>query len=247
MRLLSLPRFLLNTAIEIIYPPSCVVCEAATLDANQLCAGCWSRLSFITRPFCERFGTPFTLDLGAPLLSPAAIADPPVFQRARAVALYDDIARLMVHKLKYGDRLELAVPMARLMKQAGAELLADADVIVPVPLHRWRLWERRFNQSMMLAKNIANESHQHCDPSLLLRVKYTKSQVGLTKAQRQQNLQGAFKVPDHARIFIENKRILLVDDVLTTHSTANAAARSLLKAGAKSVDVLAFARVVVDG
>jgi len=235
-----------KAVIGLIYPPGCIACQAATVEPHGLCAACWSGIRFIERPFCERLGTPFQVDLGQPLLSPAAIADPPVFGRARAVAEYDGTASLLVHRLKYNDRLELARALGTMMTRAGAELLAEADVIVPVPLHRWRLWRRRFNQAMVLAKVVSTESGVPCDPSLLHRVKRTRRQVGLTKAQRQENLQGAFRVPPEPRARLKGKRVLLVDDVLTTGSTANAAARALLRGGAASVDVLAFARVVQD-
>ena len=137
--------------------------QGATGDAHALCAACWSRLRFIERPYCERLGTPFPVDWGQPLLSPAAIADPPVFQRARAVALYDEIARVLVHRLKYADRLDLARALGTMMVRAGAELLAQADVIVPVPLHPWRLWKRRFNQAMALAAVVSRASAVPCD------------------------------------------------------------------------------------
>jgi ComF family protein len=117
---------------------------------------------------------------------------------------------------------------------------------VPVPLHRYRLWRRRFNQAMALSSVVARESGVPCDPFLLSRVKHTRQQVGLTKAQRQQNLQGAFRVSDSARPRLAGKRVLLVDDVLTTGATANAASRALLRGGAASVDILAFARVVTE-
>jgi predicted amidophosphoribosyltransferase len=126
-------------AIGLLYPPTCVACQAATGEAHALCGACWSGIRFIERPFCERLGTPFVLDLGQALVSPAAIADPPVFARARAVAAYEGAASLLVHQLKYGDRIDLARPLGRMMARAGTELMADADVIVPVPLHRWRL------------------------------------------------------------------------------------------------------------
>ena len=233
----------LGALVGLVYPPTCVACGRATGAAHGLCAACWGELRLIERPFCERLGTPFAVDYGAPLLSPAAIADPPVFERARAVARYDDVARRLVHRLKYGDRLDCARTLGVMMARAGAELTAEADVIVPVPLHRWRLWRRRFNQAMALAAVVGRESGLPCDPFLLERRKATKSQVGLSKAQRQDNLQGAFRVPAEAQPRLAGRRVLLVDDVLTTGSTANAAARALLRGGARAVDVLAFARV----
>ncbi len=239
-------RALPRAALALLYPPTCVACGAATGEAHGLCARCWSALRLIERPYCERLGTPFPVDYGEGLLSPAAIADPPVFRRARAVALYDDTARALVHRLKYGDRLDLAPALGRMMARAGAELLAEADVIVPVPLHRTRLWWRRFNQAMALAGGVAKHGGVPCNPFLLARVKPTTPQVGLSKAQRAENLQGAFRSPPEARAHLKAKRVLLVDDVLTTGSTANAASRALLRGGAESVDVLAFARVVAD-
>jgi ComF family protein len=236
-----------GAAVALLYPPSCIACAGATGTAHALCARCWAEVRFIERPYCERLGTPLAVDLGVTLLSPAAIADPPVFDRARAVARYDDVARKLVHRLKYSDRLDCAQSLGTMMARAGAELTAEADVIVPVPLHRWRLWRRRFNQAMALARVVSRESRLPCEPFLLARVKRTHSQVGLTKAQRQENLQGAFKVPPEARARLADKRVLLVDDVLTTGSTANAAARALLRGGARAVDVLAFARVVGEG
>lgn len=231
---------------DLVYPPSCIACGAGAAEPHTFCARCWAQVRFIERPFCERLGTPFAADLGSPLLSPAAIADPPVFGRARAVALYDEIPRRLVHRLKYGDRADLAPALGGMMARAGAELLGQADVIVPVPLHRRRLWQRRFNQAMALAEAVARRSGVPVDPFLLARVKGTRPQVGLTRAQRRQNLQGAFRVPAEARPRLEERRVLLVDDVITTGSTANAAARALLRGGAAAVDVLAFARVVPE-
>ncbi|HEV2557798.1 MAG TPA: ComF family protein [Microvirga sp.] len=235
-----------RAAVGLVYPPTCSACGGATGEPHALCAGCWRGLRFIERPYCERLGTPFAVDHGAPLLSPAAIADPPVFDRARAVAHYDDTARALVHRLKYGDRPDLARALGRMMASAGAELLPAADVIVPVPLHRLRLWRRRFNQAMALGRVVSALSGRPCDPFLLARVKRTEAQVGLTKAQRRDNLQGAFRVPAEARARLAGKRVLLVDDVLTTGATANACSRALIRGGAAAVDVLAFARVVTE-
>lgn len=237
----------LRAAVDIVYPPSCVACQAATAQAQALCPACWGEMRFIERPYCERLGTPFAIDLGDGMVSPAAIADPPVFARARAVCRFDGTARELVHRLKYGDRTDLALTMGRMMIQAGRELLPEADVIVPVPLHRFRLWTRRFNQAAALAQVVARGSGVPLAPLALARVKRTRQQVGLTRAQRADNLQGAFKVLPAARPQIEGRRVLLVDDVLTTGATGNAAARALLRGGARTVDILTFARVVADG
>ena len=230
--------------VGLVYPPSCASCGAATADAGALCPACWSGLRFIAEPCCPRYGTPFALDLGiGALLSPRAIADPPVFARARAVALYDDTARSLVHRLKYEDRLDLAMAMAAMMAASGAALIAEADGVVPVPLHRWRLWRRRFNQAALLARPLARAGRKPFLPQALVRVKATRSQVGLSRAARAENLQGAFRVPPAHRAAIQGRRILLVDDVATTGATANAAARALLRGGAASVDLLTFALV----
>ncbi|MBN9455368.1 MAG: ComF family protein [Bosea sp.] len=236
-----------RSLVALIYPPVCVACRAATGEAQALCPHCWGEIAFIERPYCERLGTPFAVDLGPGLISPAAIANPPVFARARAVCRFDGVARELVHKLKYGDRTELALTLGRMMLQAGRDLVADADLAVPVPLHRTRLWSRRFNQAALLAAIVAEKSGLPLRPNLLVRAKRTRRQVGLSRVQRADNLQGAFRVPEEARPQLEGRHVLLVDDVLTTGATANAAARALLRGGARQVDLLSFARVVTDG
>jgi len=235
---------LADQLVSLVYPPSCAACGRAIAAPHGLCAACWRDLPFIERPYCERLGTPFAVDYGGPLLSPAAIADPPVFGRARAVARYDGTARELVHRLKYGDRPELAKTLGRMMAGAGVELLAEADLVVPVPLHPWRLWSRRFNQAMALATVVARHGGLRCDGFALVRRKRTRSQVGLTRNERAANLQGAFHVPEAHRL--AGERVVLIDDVLTTGATANAASRALLRGGARHVDVLTFARVVVE-
>jgi len=245
-RALGLARRLAKAAIDTLYPPTCLACRAATEAHGALCPRCWSAMRFIERPYCERLGTPFEQDLGEGLLSPQAMADPPVFARARAVARFEDgPARRLVHRLKYSDRADLARPIGRWMARAGADILADADCLAPVPLHPLRLWRRRFNQAAVLAREVARATGKPCDVNALIRVKATHSQVGLSRAQRAENVQGAFKVADGARV--KGLNVVLVDDVLTSGATANAASRALIRAGAKRVDVLVFARVVTGG
>ncbi len=235
---------LLHKLADVIYPPQCIGCRSAVANVSTLCGHCWTSLKFIERPYCERMGTPFSVDLGGLLLSPAAIADPPVFDRARSVLIYDGLGRALVHRFKYGDRHDLALAMARMMTQAGRELIEDADIIIPVPLHWTRLLSRRFNQAALLASTLSTITGKPYNPDVLKRKKRTRPQYGLTRPERQTNLQGALAVDKTLYYKIEGKRILLIDDVMTTSSTANAAARALVKAKASHVDVLTFARVV---
>jgi ComF family protein len=173
-----------------------------------------------------------------------AIADPPAYGRARAVVRYEDVARDLVHRLKYGDRLDLATSMGRWMARAGRDLLADADALVPVPLHWRRLWGRRFNQAAVLAKAAASHSGLPVLAGVLKRMRATSQQVGLSRSARAVNVQGAFAVTQDGKAAVYGKRLLLVDDVLTSGATVDACARTLLRAGARNVDVLVFARVV---
>ncbi len=239
-------RHFARAAMDLVFPPACLGCRQAIEAHGSLCAACWSKVRFIERPFCERLGVPFPVDLGAEgLLSPEAVANPPVYGRARAVAHFDDgPVRHLVHRLKYGDRAELAKPLGAWMARAGAELLVDADLIVPVPLHQSRLLSRRFNQAAVLARAVSAASGVPEDPFCLARVKATQSQVRLTRSQRALNVQGAFRVPDDMAARIEDRAIVLVDDVMTSGATANAASRTLLRAKARRVDVLVFSRVV---
>lgn len=241
-------RFVRDTGarlLDVVYPASCPACHAAVQHNGFLCAECWRSFPFVERPFCERSGVPFAQDLGPGLLSPEVMADPPVWGRARAVARYEDgAARRLVHRLKYSDRIELAGPMGEWMARAGAELLADCDALAPVPLHRGRLFQRRFNQAAALALAIGRASGKPVEAEALARVKRTAPQVGLSRARRAENVQGAFRVPEASRPNIVGRKLILVDDVMTSGATCNAAARALLRAGAQSVDALVFARVV---
>lgn len=233
----------LDAALDLALPTLCVGCREP-VTGNGLCARCWASLSFIAPPFCERLGIPFVYDPGPGLLSMEAIANPPSYRRARAAVRYDDVARALVHALKYQDRVDLAPIMGRWMARAGRELLEHADALVPVPLHWRRGWGRRYNQSGHLAKAIARASGVALQPELLKRVRPTGQQVGLSKTERAANVQGAFAVPDERKPSLRGKRIVLVDDVLTSGATAEACAKTLLRARAAEVSVLVFARVV---
>jgi predicted amidophosphoribosyltransferase len=184
-------RAALRAALDLALPPLCAACREP-VEGRGLCPACWSKLSFITRPYCERFGVPFVYDPGPGILSMEAIANPPAYHRARAAVRFDEISRALVHALKYADRLDLAPMMGRFTAQAGRELLAEADALVPVPLHWRRLWARRFNQSAMLAAAISRETGLPVAAGALKRVKSTVQQFGLSRTQRAANVQGAF-------------------------------------------------------
>ncbi len=244
-RILPVLRAARRIAMDIAFPPACLACRRATCSAGSLCAECWASVRFIERPYCARLGTPFPVDLGQDgLLSPEAVADPPVYDRARAVARYDEgPVRVLIHRLKYYDRLEIAEPLGAWMARAGADVLLDGDLLVPVPLHKSRLRARKFNQSNALADVVSRRCGIPVDPFALARVKDTASQVGLSRSQRAINLQGAFQVLDAMAPRVAGRAIVLVDDVLTSGATVNAASRALLRAGARRVDVLVVARV----
>ncbi len=243
-RLASPLRAALRLALDAALPPLCPSCREPVGAGEGLCAGCWSKLSLIEPPFCARLGIPFTYDPGPGLLSMEAIASPPAYDRARAAVRYDEVARALVHGFKYGDRLDLAPMMGRWMARAGRELLAGADGLVPVPLHWRRLWARRFNQSAALAGAISEVSGVAVLHDALNRTRATTQQVGLSRDQRANNVQGAFKVLPARKTDVKGRRLILVDDVLTSGATVDTCAKALLRAGAAHVDVLVFARVV---
>src|SRR5229473_3012865 len=229
--------------LDIALPTLCVACREP-VDGEGVCASCWAKLSFIAPPYCPRLGIPFVYDPGPELLSMEAIASPPAYQRARAAVRYDEVARTLVHALKYQDRTDLAPAMGRWMARAGRELLDGADMLIPVPLHWRRAWSRRYNQSGALARVIERQSGVKVTSEALRRVRPTQQQIGLSRPQRARNVQGAFGVSADRRSDIHGRRVILIDDVLTSGATVDACARALLRAKAASVDVLVFARVV---
>jgi ComF family protein len=234
----------LHWAGRVLFPPVCAGCRRHVSQPGSLCASCWPQLRFLEKPWCEVMGTPFSHEMGEGFLSAEAIANPPLFERSRAAVSYSGVARPMVQGLKYGDRTDLAPWMARWMLRAGSELIADADVVVPVPLHWRRFLSRRFNQSAELARAISQLTGLPFAPSAVVRVKLTRQQVGLPRREREDNVRAAFRVPPERDIEIRGQRILVVDDVYTTGATVSAVAKALKKSGAAAVDVLTFARVL---
>ncbi|MFZ5913654.1 MAG: ComF family protein [Pseudomonadota bacterium] len=235
--------------VNALLPPRCLASGEIVTQQGLLGAAAWSRIHFITSPFCERCGVPFSFDTGdgGDILCGACIAKPPLFDRARAVFHYDDGSRPMILGFKHGDRLEGVPAFARWMAQASAECLQDRPLIVPAPLHRKRLFRRRYNQSALLALALGRLTGAEVSTDALRRVRNTPPQGGLNRAARERNLRGAIEIRQRRKSLVQGRNILLVDDVLTTGATAEACARALRRAGAKRVDVSCLARVVRPG
>ena len=242
----AMPHRLAKQMLEMIYPARCMVCAAYTDTPNGLCPDCWSRTRFISGATCKQCGMPLPGE-GKDLLCDSCMTFPPAWHHGAAAVVYADGGRRMVLALKHGDRLDLAPALARWMLTPGKHLLKRADIIAPVPLHRWRLLRRKFNQSAELARHLARASGQYCLPDLLIRHRKTPSQDGLNRSERMDNQRGAFQIPKRHMPALKGKSVLLVDDVMTTGATLSACAEALFAAGAGNVDVIVLARVERDG
>jgi len=227
-----------------LLPPLCLACRSPVEGQGGLCGRCWWAIDFIEPPLCDRLGIPLPYSVGERIVSAAALADPPSYDRARAVARFGDVMRQLIHDLKFRDRHEGLKLFASWLAHAGRELLADAEVLVPVPLHVSRLWARRFNQAALLGRTLNVRTGIGFEPRALVRRRRTPSQVGLTLDQRRRNVAGAFVLSKRGEAGIRGRSVLLIDDVITTGATANACASALKQAGAERVDVLALGRVV---
>lgn len=236
----------LGQVFDLVLPPRCPACGVIVDGDGRFCAGCWLTLRFLGSAQCDQCGEPFAHEQGAGALCGACLAAPPPWRRARAALAYDGAARTAMLRFKLADRQHLAGMMAGAMLRAGMRdgLLAPGVLLVPVPLHRWRLWRRGFNQALLLARALARASGADLSVDGLMRVRATRPSVGLGAEARAANVRGAFAV--RAREVFSGRAVVLVDDVLTSGATAAACARTLLAAGAASVDILTYARVVRD-
>lgn len=231
--------------LDALLPPQCLACHTIVDSPGNLCAACFSRFTFITPPHCERCGLPLETPVIEDVVCGACLKDPPTYAHARAAFVYNADSRRLVLKLKHGDRTDAAAHLARWLHRAGNELIARCDVIVPVPLHRWRFLMRTYNQASLLANKVGVLADKPVCADALVRIKRTSSQGGLDRVARRRNVAKAFTVNRPAAV--TGRRVLLIDDVLTTGATANACATMLLKAGAAAVDVLVLARVPGPG
>jgi ComF family protein len=233
--------------LDLILPPRCLRCGIAVEGPARVCAECWRSLTFLGPPQCRLCGYPLPHAVPAAPLCGECTRNEPVYDRARAALRYDDGARRLILAFKHADRTDTAPAFGAWLARAGAELLIDADLIAPVPLHRFRLLKRGYNQAAILAHALAEEAGLPLIPDLLQRRRATASQQGLSGRARLANVTaGAFRVHPWQRQRLRDRRVVLIDDVLTTGATVGACARVLRRAGASRVDVLTLARVVRD-
>ena len=236
-RLAGLGRGLL----DLLLPPSSLDGEAAL--SGGLSASAFSKVTFLDDPVCDGCGLGLPYAEAASERCPACLARPRAFARARAACVYDEHSRDLILKLKHADRTDLAGLFARWLSRASADLLAEADAVVPVPVHRARLLRRRYNQAAETARPLARATGLAYLPDALARKRDTASQGGKSASGRRRNVAAAFAVPETRRARVVGRRIVLVDDVLTTGATAEGCARALLAAGAASVTLSVVARV----
>ncbi|NJR77193.1 ComF family protein [Sphingomonas corticis] len=228
-----------GVVLDAVLPPRCPACAAIVTAPHRFCAGCWSQLRFPGPPWCAACHRPFDHDRGAGARCEDCLSDPPVHGGVRAAVAYGDVARAVALKLKYGGRTGLAITAAGLMRR---HLPADADLLVPVPLHRWRIWQRGYNQAALIATALGREAGIAVDRHALRRCRATPSLRGLSRGERRRALAGAFAIHDAAAV--AGRRVVLIDDVHTSGATADGCAAALRAAGARSVLVLAWARVL---
>ena len=234
-------RIALRQALDFALPPRCPGCGAITPDEGSFCLDCWSSLLFLGEPCCGCCGLPFAHEAGEEALCGRCLAEPPRFDRVRAAVAYGPVARKVALKLKYGGRPGVADTLARLMER---HLPATPDALLaPVPLHRWRIWRRGYNQSALIAAVLSKRSGIPVVADLLMRTKRTPPLRGLGRRERALTVRGAFKVPEARRAALKGRDVILVDDVFTSGATADACGRALKRGGARSVSVLCWARV----
>jgi ComF family protein len=234
----------IRLVVQFALPPRCPGCGTITVADHLFCYDCWRSLEFLVGPACATCGEPFEIDPGPDARCGACLADPPAMDGLRAAVSYGPIARALALRLKYGGRPGVARTLARQMKR----LIADADdaLLVPVPLHRWRLWRRGYNQAALIGRALARETGTRFSPDLLERTRATPILRGMGPRERRRAVSGAFRIRPERHPEIAGQRIILIDDVYTTGATANACARTLKRAGAASVTICCWARVTRD-
>jgi len=234
-----------RAVVDRVLPPRCLSCGEIVDEPDALCGQCWSGITFFAPPWCMLCGLPFPHPMGEDALCGLCARGRPVWDQARAVLRYDKNSRRLVLGLKHGDRTHIATAFGRWMYRAGSEVLASADLLLPVPLHWTRLFQRRYNQAALLAQAVRAAGGPDVAADWLVRRRRTPVQGHLGPAARERNVRGAFGM--RARRSVVGKRVVIIDDVMTTGATVGECASVLKRAGASSVGVLTLARALRTG
>jgi ComF family protein len=234
-----------RAVIDGVLPPRCLACSEIVDQPDALCGRCWGGMTFFAPPWCALCGLPFPHPIEEDALCGACARERPAWDQARAVLRYDKHSRSLLLRFKHGDQTHVAGAFGRWMHRAGGEVLAGADLLVPVPLHWTRLFRRRYNQAALLAHAIRAAGGPDVAADWLVRRRRTPVQGHLGPLARERNVRGAFAM--RARCNVAGKRLVIIDDVMTTGATVEECARVLRRAGASFVGVLTLARALRTG
>lgn len=237
----------LGMAVDAVLPPRCIVSGEMVERQGMIAPAVWADLDFIADPFCAVCGFPFEFEVEKSAQCASCLANRPPYESARAALKYGDTSRDIILGFKHADKTHAVKAFVPWLKRAGAEMIKEADIIAPVPLHFWRLVSRRYNQAALMANALAQETGKPVIPDLMRRTRATPSQGHLNAKQRFRNVRRAFALGSGHKETIKGKTILLVDDVYTTGATVRECAKILMKSGAAKVHVLTLARVVREG
>lgn len=231
----------LQKLLNIFFPLKCIICRSLDTE-NYVCYSCWSKVNFITRPYCKICSFPFLYEELHDAICGQCIKRDPVYDRLISVMKYDEYSKKIIHRFKYQDKLEITQYLSDLMLGAAKEIIGEIDYIIPVPMHRYKLLKRGFNQAALLARVIARKAKKKYLPDLLIKVKNSKPQIGLNKNEREKNVKNAFKINESYNDLLENKSILLIDDVITTGATIEECCHVLRQIRRSKIYILSLAR-----
>jgi ComF family protein len=236
---------LCKNSFDLLFPARCFLCNSITAETG-LCVDCWQEINFISPPYCKKCGHPFDVEIDKNVLCGNCISSPPPYKQAFGLFKYDEHSRKIIHKIKYSDKTNFIPYFTNILSFGAKEIIGKVDIILAVPMHRLKYLSRKYNQSQLIAYNLAKQNRKLYYPDLIIKAKVNKPQSGLSKKERKANVAGVFAVKEKYRATMKGRKLLLIDDVMTTGETINACTKLLLKKGCKSVYVLTLARTAID-
>jgi ComF family protein len=236
----------LTPFLNILIPHTCLGCRKVMPEESSLCPECWKKMDFLSTPFCPQCAQPFEVAAEQNLLCGKCLESLPAFSQTRALWVYNDASKSVILRFKHADATYAAPTFAKWLRRAGHDILHEADYLIPVPLHWTRLFKRKYNQAALLANCLSKETKIPCLPHSLKRIKATPPQGSFSFKERQKNTERAFFISSKEALPLQNKCVILIDDVMTSGSTVSACAATLLKSGVQKVYVLVLARALLQ-